>query len=408
MRRPRRFLLRMALFLVAVGAVAAVLGPSMARFFMANPALNSLILGVGLIGVILNFRHVTSLEPEVRWITAFSQGKASVSSAEMPRLLAPMATMLAEHKERGRERGRLTLSAPAARSLLDGIAARLDENRETSRYFIGLMVFLGLLGTFWGLLGTVGAIANVITTLTISSDDMTRVFADLKSGLEAPLGGMGTAFSSSLFGLASSLVLGFLDLQAGQAQNAFYNGLEDWLSKQTRLGTGGSLGEGEQSVPGYIQALLEKTADSLDDLQRTIVRGEENAMATNVQIRDMAETMATLTDQMRTEQAVLLKLAETQADLRPVLAQLSESLASGAKPAAAEDPLSGVAGHVRNMDAAVTYMANQMVQGREQLLKELRAEIKMLARTIAATAAPGTSGLGGGGGPSMPPPRGER
>jgi hypothetical protein len=382
----------MAIFLAAVGAVAAALAPAMADFFLANPPLNGLILGVALVGILLNFRHVTSLEPEVRWLTEFSQGRASVDSKAMPRLLAPMATMLSDHKERGRDRGHLTLSATASRGLLDGIAARLDENRETSRYFVGLSVFLGLLGTFWGLLDTVGSIADVIGGLSISGDDIGTVFSDLKTGLQAPLSGMGTAFSSSLFGLSGSLVLGFLDLQAGQAQNAFFNGLEDWLSDRTRLGSGSTLGDGDQSVPAYIQALLEKTADSLDDLQRTIARGEESNQTNVSQVREMAETMAVLADQMRTEQAVLLKLAETQADLRPVLRDLSEGLAKGG-PAKAEDPTPT---HIRNMDAAVTYIANQMVQGREQLLKELRAEIKLLARTIAATSN------------QQQPPRGER
>ncbi|WP_041794363.1 flagellar motor protein MotA [Pararhodospirillum photometricum] len=382
MTPPRVFLIRMGLFLGAVTAVAAVLAPTMAHFFLANPALNGLILGVGLVGILLNFRHVISLGPEVRWIEAFSRGRAGVSSEDVPRLLSPMATMLAEHKERGRQRA--SLSAIAARALLDSIAARLDENRETARYFVGLCVFLGLLGTFWGLLDTVAAIARVIGQLTLSTGDITAVFSDLKAGLEAPLSGMSTAFSSSLFGLSSSLVLGFLDLQAGQAQNSFYNGLEDWLSKQTRLGSGGGVSDSDASVPAYIQALLEKTADSLDDLQRTIARSEESALATSAQIRDMAETMAVLTDQMRTEQAVLLKLAETQADLRPVLTMLSDSLnrqSAQAKPTpTADDP---IAAHIRNVDAAVTYIANQTVQGREALLKELRGEIRMLARTIA-------------------------
>ncbi|GEO82993.1 flagellar motor protein MotA [Pararhodospirillum oryzae] len=382
MTPPRVFLIRMVVFLAAVAAVAAVLAPTMAHFFLSNPALNGLILGVGLVGIILNFRHVVSLGPEVRWIEAFSRGQASVSSEAMPRLLSPMATMLAEHKERGRDRGRYSLSAIASRALLDGIAARLDENREMARYFVGLCVFLGLLGTFWGLLETVGSIARVIGTLSLGEGDLNAVFSDLKAGLEAPLSGMGTAFSSSLFGLSSSLVLGFLDLQAGQAQNSFYNALEDWLSKQTRLGSGAGTGDGDTPVPAYLQALLEKTADSLDDLQRTIARSQETSLATGAQIRDMAETVAVLADQMRTEQAVLLRLAETHADLRPVLTQLSESMTRQATPhgALADEQM---AAHVRNVDAAVTYIANQTVQGREVMLKELRGEIRMLARTIA-------------------------
>ncbi|MGB1026403.1 MAG: hypothetical protein ACPGYL_07605 [Rhodospirillaceae bacterium] len=157
---------------------------------------------------------------------------------------------------------------------------------------------------------------------------------------------------------------------------------------QTRLSSGGGVsGDGDQSVPAYITALLEKTADSLDDLQRTIARTEESGQATNTQIRRMAETMTTLTDQMRTEQAVLLKLAETQADLRPVLHQIAERMAAEGDPKAPAAGLDDAAkGHLRNMDAAVTYMANHFVSGREQTLKELRGEIKMLARTIAATA----------------------
>ena len=161
-------------------------------------------------------------------------------------MLAPMAAMLGERT------ARFSLSTMSMRSLLDGLASRLDESRDISRYLIGLLIFLGLLGTFWGLLQTIGAVSDVIATLNVGSGEMGNVFDDLKKGLQAPLSGMGTAFSSSLFGLAGSLLLGFLELQAGQAQNRFYNELEDWLSGQTRLGSGGSIGEGDQSVPAYV------------------------------------------------------------------------------------------------------------------------------------------------------------
>ncbi|MEL0144704.1 MAG: flagellar motor protein MotA, partial [Alphaproteobacteria bacterium] len=172
----------------------------------------------------------------------------------------------------GERKDSLSLSTLSMRSLLDGIASRLDESRDLSRYTIGLLIFLGLLGTFWGLLQTVSSVANVIAGLQVGGGDAVTIFNDLKTGLEAPLSGMGTAFSSSLFGLAGSLLLGFLELQAGAAQNRFYNDLEDWLSTATRVSGGGALsvGEGDQSVPAYIQALLETTADSLDNLQRTV------------------------------------------------------------------------------------------------------------------------------------------
>ncbi|MBE1236523.1 flagellar motor protein MotA [Phaeovibrio sulfidiphilus] len=368
----------MGVFLVAVGALGGALAPMMAGFFMANPALNGVILGVGLVGVLLSFRNALSLRPDMRWLEDFTTGDAPPSQA--PRLLAPVAQAFSGRRSVG-------FSAISTRTLLDGISSRLDENRETARYFVGLTIFLGLLGTFWGLLSTVSAIAQVIGDLTLTSDDLSVVFADLQSGLEAPLSGMGTAFSSSLFGLSCSLVLGFLDLQAGQAQNNFYNGLEDWLSRQTRFSApGGSLEEGSPSLPAYTQALLEKTADSLDELSHTLARSEETTISTNTQIRTLSETMVILTDQMRTEQAVLLKLAQTQADLRPLLKQLSALLDHMAAPQA---PAAGslgagdqVATHIRNMDSALSYIANQAASGREAIIKEMRSEIRMLARTL--------------------------
>ena len=174
-----------------------------------------------------------------------------------------MAAMLGERK------GRLSLSAPTMRSLLDGIASRLDGSRDFSRYMIGLLIFLGLLGTFWGLSQTIGAIGDVIRGLTVGVGELGTVFENLKQGLGAPLTGMGTAFSSSLFGLGGSLMLGFLDLQAAQAQNRFFNDLEEWLSGSTRLSSGALPGDGEHPAPVYVQALLEQTAESLERLERT-------------------------------------------------------------------------------------------------------------------------------------------
>ena len=187
--------------------------------------------------------------------------------------------------------GRMTLSAVSLRSVLDGIGSRLDESRDLSRYMIGLLIFLGLLGTFWGLLQTVTSVGGVIGDLSVANQDMLGVFDNLKGGLEAPLEGMGTAFSSSLFGLAGSLVLGFLDLQASQAQNRFYNEAEEWLSSYTRL-SGGTLGlDGDQSVPAYVSALLEKTADSLEELQRTLARGEEQRASSSANLLSLTERL---------------------------------------------------------------------------------------------------------------------
>jgi len=372
MTRPQRYLTRMILFLIAVGGVAVLLFLPLQEAFLANAPLNGLIIGVLFVGIIFNFRQVAMLYPEAAWIESFSKNQPAVSQTKDPRLLAPMATML------GDKRGALKLSALAMRSLLDGIASRLDEFRDISRYTIGLLIFLGLLGTFWGLLETVSSISDVIGSLTVAGGDMNAVFQNLKEGLEAPLEGMGTAFSSSLFGLAGSLVLGFLDLQAGQAQNRFYNDLEDWLSNFTNLPSGGIGGDGEASVPAYVQALLEQTAESLENLQRTLAHGEEARIQSGSHTMALTEKLAILTDQMKAEQGLLIKLAENQAELKPVLVRLADqgSDSSGMDEATKT--------HIRNMDVYMARLVEEAAKGRTDAVSQIRSEIKLLARTIAA------------------------
>jgi hypothetical protein len=360
----------MTVFLVAVTVLCGALFQPLYHAFMTNAPLNGLIIGVLVLGIIYNFRQVLMLYPEVAWIENFRATSAPLSDAS-PKLLAPMATMV------GDRRDRLSLSTVAMRSLLDGILSRLDESRDISRYTIGLLIFLGLLGTFWGLLDTIGSIGNVIAGLSVEGADMTKVFADLKRGLQAPMAGMGTAFSSSLFGLAGSLALGFLDLQANQAQNRFYNDLEEWLSSVTRLATGALTAEGDQSIPAYVQALLEQTAESLENLQRTITRGEENRMSVNANILALSDTLETLTDHMRTQQALMKTMAETQIELKPILAQIAAGSSTGGIDDATRT-------HIRNLDVHLTRLTADVSSGREDLVQQLRSEIKLLARTIAA------------------------
>lgn len=376
MTRPQRFLTRMIAFLVAVVVVCALIAPALYHAFMGNAALNGIIFGATLVGIVYIFRQVLMLAPEVAWLDQFRRNQASVSAAAMPRLLSPMATMLGE-----RRGGRVTLSPVSLRTLLDGIATRLDESREISRYFIGLLVFLGLLGTFYGLLETLQSVGDVIAGFSVGSADVGRAFNELKNNLQAPISGMGTAFSASLFGLAGSLVLGFLDLQAGQAQNRFYNDLEEYLSGLTRLSGGGPLGgdSGEASVPAYIQALLEQTADSLESLQRIMARGEESRIAANTSIVGLTDRLSTLTEQMRTEQSLLLKLAETQSEMRPVLSRLADATA-----ARSQDDSTNA--HFRNIEGYLARVAEELGQGRTQTVAEIRSEIRLLARTIAALA----------------------
>ncbi|NQV84192.1 MAG: flagellar motor protein MotA [Rhodospirillales bacterium] len=379
MTQPRKYLVRMIAFLVAVIVLSGVLFIPLQKAFMANAPLNGFIVAVLFLGIIYNFRQVLMLYPEVAWIEGSRQdGAAAVSEPKPPKLLAPMATMVGEH------RNRLSLSTLAMRSLLDGIVSRLDESRDISRYTIGLLIFLGLLGTFWGLLETVSSIGNVISGLSVQSGDAITVFGDLKKGLEAPMTGMGTAFSSSLFGLAGSLALGFLDLQANQAQNRFYNDLEEWLSTVTRLSTSSALAESDQPIPAYVQALLEQSAEGLENLQRTLIRGEESRQSVDSKIISLGDKLETLTDHMRTEQALMKSLAETQIEIKPILSQIAAGTAANAA--------SGAGGmdeqtrtHIRNLDNHLSRLTQEMSHGREDLIQQLRNEIKLLARTIAAS-----------------------
>lgn len=306
--QPSRHISRMLTFLVIVGLVLAVLWPQLQEAFLANVALNGLIAGVLLIGVLYAFRQVMVLGPEIKWVNAFRRADPGLTLPPPPRLLAPMATLLGERK------GRVAISAPAMRSILDSIASRLDEARDISRYMIGLLIFLGLLGTFWGLLDTVSSIAETIRTLSPAGGGAGDVFEELRAGLEAPLTGMGTAFSSSLLGLGGSLIVGFLDLQAGQAQNRFYNELEEWLSTVTRLDAAG----GEESP------LLGELSRRLDEMQRDLGSSSGERSATTASLMALTERLSMLTDQMRAESDLLKQVANNQADLRPVLEQIAQ------------------------------------------------------------------------------------
>ncbi|HCH55680.1 MAG TPA: flagellar motor protein MotA [Rhodospirillaceae bacterium] len=377
MSHPRRYLIRMIVFLAAVATVALVLAPGLQDAFMSNAALNGLILGVMVLGIGYISRAVLVLTREVSWLEHFRAGQPSISSIPEPKLLAPMASMLGERSEQ------FSLSAMSMRSLLDGVGARLDESRDISRYLIGLLIFLGLLGTFWGLLQTIDAVSDVIANLSVGTKELGPVFDDLKAGLQAPLSGMGTAFSSSLFGLGGSLVLGFLELQAGQAQNRFYNDLEDWLSGQTRLVSGTLSGEVDQSVPAYVQALLEQTADSLENLQRALRRGEESRIRANSGINELVERLGTLTDQMKAEQNLMVRLAESQMELAPVLTRIDETLSKSAQGGVIGDAMST---HLRNIDVNLARLLEDGTNGRTELVQEVRTEIRVLSRTLAAIA----------------------
>jgi hypothetical protein len=378
MTRPTPYLVRMLIFLVAVAGIAAWLWPTLHLIFLSNPDLNGVILFILLLGIGWTVRQVVRLGPEVAWVEAYQHPRPRTTAIPAPKLLAPMASMLSARDNARGGQARVTLSTAATRSLLDSIGSRLDESRELARYMTGLLIFLGLLGTFWGLLRTIGAVSGVIQNMTIGSNDLAALFEQLKSGLAEPLNGMGIAFSASMFGLASALVVGFLDLTAAQAQNRFFNELEEWLAGLTRLSSG-VLSEGEGSVPVYVQALLEQTAENMEGLQHILSRGEDNRAQASQAVLALTERMATLTDTMRASQQLMLRIGETQAGLAPALQRLGDLRGDSGI-----DDVSRA--HLRNIDLHLQRLLAETEQGRMQSTAELRNDLKVLTRTIAALA----------------------
>jgi len=306
---PRIFFYSMLIFLVIVGFVAAILYRQISTAFQSNPGLNGLILGVLLIGILLAFQQVVRLFREVRWINSFLAG----TEASEPVLLAPMKALLSRSSA-------IALSPSSMRSILDSIANRLDESRDISRYLIGLLVFLGLLGTFWGLLQTIGSISNTIQSLDPGSGNANDILNSLKEGLSAPLSGMGTAFSSSLFGLSGSLILGFLDLQAGRSQTRFYTELENWLSTVTDLSS--DLADSKDGATEELRALAGRL--------RTAQESGGNSQRTAAAMASLAEGISGLVKSMRNEQQMMRDWMEAQAEdqkqLRRTLENISAAL----------------------------------------------------------------------------------
>ena len=290
--RPQVYLIRIIFFLLVVAILIAMLFPQMKQAFMNNPGLNGFIGVVLLFGVAHAIRQVLRLFPEVNWVNSFRIADPGLDIAYEPRLLAPMASLLRDRQ------GTTVLSPLSMRSLLDSLASRLDESRDILRYLIGLPIFLGLLGTFWGLLDTVSSVGAAIQALDVTSTEQGTVFEELKSGLQAPLSGMGTSFSSSLFGLAASLVLGFLDLQASQAQNRFYNDLENWLSTITDIEAGEGAGS-QMAVPHYLRLDMRDLQQGIDRINKTLSEAlSEPGAAAPVEAPD-SESLEKLADAVR-------------------------------------------------------------------------------------------------------------
>ena len=372
MSNPLPYLVRMLLFLAAVVGLAYLLRHDLLRVFMNTPILNSVIVAVLVIGIFFVMRQVISLWPEVRWLRRFQHREEGAPPLETHsiNLLVPLATMVGDRQDHFR------LSPTVTRAVLDGIATRLDERRELTRYLIGLLIFLGLLGTFWGLLETIGAVADAISGLQVAGGDAIQMFAKLKESIEGPLKGMATAFGASLFGLSGSLVLGFLELQASQAQGRFHIELEEWLAGATRLSSGVQV-EGDQGVSAYVEALLERTADGLDELTRMLRRTEEGREATAAARGVLVERLASLAEAMRGQQTLLARMAEQSIELRGAINRMAER--------APDSDREALMTHQRAIESHLARLVEENVRNRTALADELRGEFRLLARTIAST-----------------------
>ena len=332
---PRIFLVRMFVFILLCVALASILHEPIWNAFLNNPGLNGVIFGVLFIGMIFAFRQVLRLLPEVEWVNSFRIADPGLEVRQAPVLLAPMAALLGDRV------GRMSISQATMRGILESIGTRLDEARDLLRYLTGLLVFLGLLGTFWGLLETVSSIAGVISSLDVGPESAS-VLDTLKTGLAAPLGGMGIAFSSSLFGLAGSLVLGFLDLQAGQAQNRFYIDLEDWLSTTVEdLGTEAARARGPVPVPSHAVPIgplplplpaPPAPVPDFSDLSAAIARLERTMTEAGSQrvttaMAHLAESLQGMVQHMRSEQQMVRDWVEAQAEQQRDIKRLLERIA---------------------------------------------------------------------------------
>jgi hypothetical protein len=308
---PRIFLVRMMLFLVLGALLVVILNKQIWAAFLANPGLNGLIVLVLLIGIVFAFRQVLRLFPEVAWVNSFRLADPGLAVERSPTLLAPMQAILRDRM------GRMAMSPQTMRGIMDSIANRLDEARDISRYMTGLLVFLGLLGTFWGLIETVTSVRTVIEGLKVGGD-AGQMFDSLKEGLAAPLGGMGISFSSSLFGLAGSLILGFLDLQTSQAQNRFYTDLEDWLATTVHdLGVESGMGTAGLALSGELRVAIDKLRETMAD-----TGGGKGTLA----IVNLAESLQGLIHHMRSEQQMIRDWVDAQAEQHRDIRKLLEIL----------------------------------------------------------------------------------
>jgi hypothetical protein len=389
--RPTRYLLWMAVILIAVIAALIPIRAELVRFFNASPVLNGIILLVMLAGVAYAFAQVLMLRPEVRWAQAF---RAHTPLPERTPPLMRSAARVLGSKEKRRER----LTASTLRSLLEQIGLRLEERRDIARYIMAVLVLLGLMGTFWGLINTVDAVTDVIRGLTVTvSDDFVRTFERFKSGLLDTLRGSAVAFSCAMFGLGGAVVLGALEVQAQQAQNRFYGDIEEWFTELTkvRLDDREADGDSVESVSRYLETMLESASTSLSELNRTISAHEAERVQTTDAMKTLGERLAGLVDQLDKQQELLRRLGDAQVELRPILGRLTDEQAFGRQElvTALRTEFKALGNRIAEVQMQsrpyFEQLARESAANRQDLVRQIRSEtegiVKSLARSTAKT-----------------------
>ncbi|WP_420568494.1 biopolymer transporter ExbB [Thalassovita sp.] len=365
--QPFRQIMLMILVLGLTSFVVFLALPRILPVFEANPYLNGFIIFVFLVGVIACFWQVAQLFNSVRYIESFASDRHDMSGLNAPRLLAPLAALL-----RTRD-ARMQISASSSRSILDSVATRVDEAREITRYIVNLLIFLGLLGTFYGLATTVPALVDTIRGLAPQEGEAgVEVFGRLMSGLDSQLSGMGVAFGSSLLGLAGSLVVGLLELFAGHGQNRFYRELEEWLSTITRVGFSSGDGEGADGSP--VAIVLDHMSQQIDSMRAMFMQSEANRAHLDANLASLATSIERLTDRMAgTARAndAMVKMAESQDRLIDVL---TEQGADGM------DPESRM--RLRSIDVQLLRILEEISAGRQETMAELRTDIAALTQVL--------------------------
>ncbi|MBX9976638.1 MAG: flagellar motor protein MotA [Alphaproteobacteria bacterium] len=366
-----RSFIKMLLFVGFIATGITLLFGPLYGAFKHNPVLNTVIFSIFVVGVLVNFLSLYRIQKEQRWLASYDRGHERFPGTPEPKILTPVALIFNESKNH-------YLSPILVRSLLASVDARLDAMRDVSRYIIGLLIFMGLLGTFWGLSQTIGAIAGVISGIDLGVGDVKEAFSTLKQGLQSPLSGMGTAFSCSMFGLGGSLIVGFLDLQISRLATEFYHCVEDRLTLLTKVSTADS-SDAVHSGPAYLHGLLEQTAENMNQLQNLIRRGEDNRTSVIKSMQGVGEKLTVMTDQMLTNQQLLKKIAENQIDLQGALQQFYKVQQHSPNDDAIKH-------HMRSMDATLSKILEESIDGRSRSTQDLRNEIRLVARTISALA----------------------